>query len=108
MERSRGSCLKCVLMVVLMVMGGFSRAVVGDYCKDERRTLVTACNSVVSGKAPTNLCCYRLRVTPLSCVCPVITPALAALIDVNKAVKIIQGCGRTVPRHFKCGSITTP
>ncbi|KAA3487002.1 Protein kinase byr2 [Gossypium australe] len=30
---------------------------------------------------------------------------LAALIDVNYAIKVIQGCGRQVPRHLKCGSL---
>ncbi|TYI52381.1 hypothetical protein E1A91_D12G244100v1 [Gossypium mustelinum] len=52
--------------------------------------------------------CQRVRVTHLECVCPVITPKLAALIDVNRAIRLIQGCGRSVPRHYKCGSITTP
>ncbi|RVW21755.1 hypothetical protein CK203_112864 [Vitis vinifera] len=29
-------------------------------------------------------------------------------IGVDNVVKKIEGCGRTVPRKFKCGSITTP
>ncbi|CAB4309851.1 unnamed protein product [Prunus armeniaca] len=36
-------------------------------------------------------------------------PKVAATIhDINRAVRLIEGCGRRVPRHFKCGSITTP
>ncbi|RVW98255.1 hypothetical protein CK203_031810 [Vitis vinifera] len=34
--------------------------------------------------------------------------AIIEVLGVPKAVKKIEGCGRTVPRKFKCGSITTP
>ncbi|XVE65201.1 hypothetical protein DITRI_Ditri07aG0162100 [Diplodiscus trichospermus] len=77
-------------------------------CKEERTLGENACKPVVYGKLPTPECCQRVRVTHLECVCPVITPTLAALIDVNRAIRLIEGCGRRVPRHYKCGSITTP
>lgn len=73
-------------------------------CKEERRILVNACKSVITRRPPSAYCCQRLRVTNANCVCPVITPQLAALIDVNYAIRVIQSCGRQVPRHFKCGS----
>lgn len=73
-------------------------------CKEERRILVNACKSVITRRPPSAYCCQRLRVTNVNCVCPVITPQLAALIDVNYAIRVIQSCGRQVPRHFKCGS----
>ncbi|MBA0575653.1 hypothetical protein Golob_024353, partial [Gossypium lobatum] len=72
-------------------------------CKGERNILVNACKGVIRQKSPTPYCCQRLRVTHVNGVCPIITPQLAALIDVNYAIKVIQGCGRQVPRHFKCG-----
>ncbi|GMN30894.1 hypothetical protein TIFTF001_003016 [Ficus carica] len=77
-------------------------------CHEERRIGVNACKPVLYGKLPSPQCCERVRVSHLECVCPVITPKLAALIDLNRAIRLIEGCGRQVPRHFKCGSITTP
>ena len=76
-------------------------------CKEERRLAINACKPVVYGKDPSPACCERARVTHIECVCPVITPKLAALIDVNRAVRLIEGCGRKVPRHYKCGSMST-
>ncbi|RVW50836.1 hypothetical protein CK203_101836 [Vitis vinifera] len=70
-------------------------------CKEERRLAINACKPVVYGKDPSPACCERARVTHIECVCPVITPKLAALIDVNRAVRLIEGCGRKVPRHYK-------
>ncbi|XP_022738418.1 uncharacterized protein LOC111291099 [Durio zibethinus] len=77
-------------------------------CKEERTLAINACKPVVYGKLPSPECCQRVRVTHLECVCPVITPKLAALIDLNRAIRLIEGCGRKVPRQYKCGSLTTP
>ncbi|KAE8702717.1 hypothetical protein F3Y22_tig00110482pilonHSYRG00722 [Hibiscus syriacus] len=96
------------VLCISMLNGGGVTAQSAAECKEERRILVNACKGLITRKPPTPYCCERLRVTHVNCVCPVITPQLAALIDVNYAIKVIQGCGRQVPRHFKCGSITTP
>ncbi|KAF5178355.1 hypothetical protein FRX31_032059 [Thalictrum thalictroides] len=77
-------------------------------CKEERRIGINACKPVIHGRLPSPECCERVRVSHVECVCPEITPALAALVDMNRAIRLIQGCGRRVPRHFKCGSLTTP
>ncbi|PIA31018.1 hypothetical protein AQUCO_05300090v1 [Aquilegia coerulea] len=77
-------------------------------CKEERRIGINACKAVIHGRLPSPECCERVRVSHVECVCPEITPKLAALVDVNRAIKLIQGCGRRVPRHYKCGSLTTP
>ncbi|EEF37978.1 conserved hypothetical protein [Ricinus communis] len=77
-------------------------------CKEERRLGLNACKPVVYGRPPSPQCCQRIRVTHIECVCPVVTPKLAALIDVNRAIRVIEGCGRRVPRHFKCGSKLSP
>ncbi|KAB1215690.1 hypothetical protein CJ030_MR4G009218 [Morella rubra] len=79
-----------------------------DQCHEEKRLGINACKPVLYGKQPTPECCERVRVSHLECVCPVITPTLVALIDLNRAIRLIEGCGRRVPRHFKCGIITTP
>ena len=79
-----------------------------EECKEERRVGINACKPVVYGFNPSPACCERVRVTHLECVCPVITPKLAPLIDINRAVRLVQGCGRKVPRHYKCGGVFPP
>ncbi|XVF13494.1 hypothetical protein REPUB_Repub08aG0212700 [Reevesia pubescens] len=105
---------KSLVFLVLVVVAAMlevemAGAALSDaQCKEERNLAINACKPVVYGKLPTPECCQRVRVTHLECVCPVITPQLAALIDLNRAIRLIEGCGRKVPRHYKCGSITTP
>ncbi|KAL6279873.1 hypothetical protein ACE6H2_016754 [Prunus campanulata] len=100
--------LLLVLVVVLgmgevIKMGGAAPS--AAQCHEERALAVTACMPVVFGKLPTPQCCERARVSHTECICPVITPKVAATIhDINRAVRLIEGCGRRVPRHFKCGS----
>ncbi|XP_010534351.1 PREDICTED: uncharacterized protein LOC104809923 [Tarenaya hassleriana] len=77
-------------------------------CREERRVGINACKSVLYGRMPSPACCERVRDSHVECVCPVITPKLAALVDIPRAIRLIEGCGRKVPRHFTCGSITTP
>ncbi|KAL9433939.1 hypothetical protein AB3S75_024575 [Citrus x aurantiifolia] len=89
-------------------MGASAAGLSAAQCKEERRIGLNECKPVLYGKLPSPSCCERVRVSHIECVCPVITPKLAALIDVNRAIRLIEGCGRRVPRHFKCGSITTP
>ncbi|XP_008786508.2 uncharacterized protein LOC103704828 [Phoenix dactylifera] len=110
MESSRAAVLLLAVVVVAAAVGampthaGMSAAA----CKAERRALINACKAVLYGELPSPPCCERVRVSHVECVCPVITPKLAALVDVNRFVGLIEGCGRRVPHHFKCGSITTP
>ncbi|XVF87904.1 hypothetical protein PTKIN_Ptkin19aG0005700 [Pterospermum kingtungense] len=73
-------------------------------CKKKQRLLVAACGAVMFGHTPSSECCERVRATHVYCVCPAITPKLAALLGVERTIKQIEGCGRTVPRNFKCGS----
>ncbi|XP_047307388.1 uncharacterized protein LOC124910753 [Impatiens glandulifera] len=103
-----------VMLVVLIVVGGWEVKVCGatgpspGQCRRQRRMTITACKPVVYGKAPSAYCCHRVRVTHVDCVCPEISPKLAELIDVDKFVHLIEGCGRKVPHNYKCGSIITP
>ena len=73
-------------------------------CHEERRVGLNACKPVLAGKLPSAACCQRVRVTHIECVCQVITPKIAALVDINRAIRLVEGCGRRVPRHYKCGS----
>ncbi|KAH9776924.1 AAI domain-containing protein [Citrus sinensis] len=88
----------CVLLLMMMMDGRVKR------CSKERRLGVNACKPIIYGQPPSPACCQRVRVSHVECVCPAITPKLAAL----SVIRLIEGCGRRVPRHFKCGSITTP
>ena len=72
-------------------------------CEQERDQLVNQCMPVKFGQKPSANCCQRIRVTHVECVCPYITREFANLINVPRTIKIIQGCGRTVPHNFKCG-----
>ncbi|TYG37553.1 hypothetical protein ES288_D13G150600v1 [Gossypium darwinii] len=108
MDGKRGYLFLLVALISMLNGGGGVRAESAAECKGERNVLVNACKGVIRQKSPTPYCCQRLRVTHVNCVCPIITPQLAALIDVNYAIKVIQGCGRQVPRHFKCGSMLSP
>ncbi|KAL1833629.1 hypothetical protein ACET3Z_003280 [Daucus carota] len=114
MEGPKGSVritITILCFIVLMHLSDLGKgveAMTAGECKQERKVLVNACKSLVARRGPSSYCCQRLRAAHVECVCPVITPKLAALIDVNYAVRVVQSCGRQVPRHFKCGSITTP
>ncbi|KAJ4761740.1 Bifunctional inhibitor/lipid-transfer protein/seed storage 2S albumin superfamily protein [Rhynchospora pubera] len=98
-------------VAIMIIMQGAAPTQAGlsaAACKAERHAGINACKPVLYGMSPSAQCCERIRVTHLECVCPIITPKLAALINVDRAIRLVQGCGRRVPRHFKCGSITTP
>ncbi|KAJ0049290.1 uncharacterized protein LOC116133139 [Pistacia vera] len=106
--RSLGLSLMVLVVVGMCEVKMASAELSAAQCKEERRIGLNECKAVLYGKLPTPACCERVRVSHMECVCPVITPKLVALIDVNRAIRLIEGCGRRVPRHFKCGSITTP
>lgn len=98
-----------MVVMSLIVLGGWevktgSAEMSAAQCKEERRIGINACKPVIYGKNPSAECCLRVRVSHVECVCPVVTPKLAALINLNRAIRLIQGCGRRVPTHFKCGS----
>lgn len=105
------SRVACVLML-MMVMDGRVKRVSGEglspsQCNEERRLGLNACKPIVYGQPPSPACCQRIRVQHFECICPSITPKLASLVDINKAILLLKTCGRRVPRHFKCGSKIT-
>ncbi|KAL8238728.1 hypothetical protein R6Q59_015295 [Mikania micrantha] len=103
------NCWSVVIVLMLMVsMAMASAGPSASQCKKERRLAVNACKSVLYGRLPSPLCCQRIRVSHVKCICSVVTPKLAALVNANRFIKLIEGCGRRLPHHFKCGSITVP
>ncbi|XP_002524368.2 uncharacterized protein LOC8259403 [Ricinus communis] len=106
-----GSLLMSIVLVAVMVYE--ARMVQGaglspSQCKQEQTLGVNACRDILLGKAPSPACCGRVRVSHVECICPAITPKLASLINVKQAIKLLQDCGRKVPRHFQCGSLNFP
>ncbi|KAL5704049.1 hypothetical protein ACHQM5_022552 [Ranunculus cassubicifolius] len=99
-----------VVMVLALIFGvtKIDAGMPARLCKVQRRVLVSTCQELIYRKPPSPYCCRRLRVTPSECICEVITPKLALLIDVSYAVGVMRRCGRKIPRHYKCGSITLP
>ncbi|KAF5775019.1 putative bifunctional inhibitor/plant lipid transfer protein/seed storage helical [Helianthus annuus] len=78
-------------------------------CHNEKQLAVNACSSVLQGGRPSAQCCRRVRVTHAKCICPDVTPELVRAVGgIARAVRLITSCGRKVPHHFKCGSVTTP
>ncbi|KAL3598706.1 hypothetical protein D5086_006624 [Populus alba] len=106
MEAKRWSSFILLVVVVLGMweVNKADAALSAAQCKEERRLGLNACKPVIYGKLPSPACCERVRVSHVECVCPDITPKLAALIDLDRAIRLIEGCGRRVPRHFKCGN----
>ncbi|KAF3674221.1 putative cdc6 [Capsicum annuum] len=102
------SMLMAMLVILTLVINSFevkfaNAKMSESACKEERRIGVNACKPVLYGKVPSPKCCERIRLTHIECVCSVITPKLAALVDIKAAVRIVEGCGRRVPRNYKCG-----
>ncbi|KAI3828929.1 hypothetical protein L1987_03040 [Smallanthus sonchifolius] len=93
-----------IVLMVMMLLAMASAAPSASQCKKERKLAVNACKSMLYGRLPSPSCCQRIRVSHIKCICSVLTPKLAALINVNHFIKLIEGCGRRLPRHLKCGS----
>ncbi|CAN8246777.1 unnamed protein product [Cochlearia groenlandica] len=97
------------LVILFMLSLSFTLETVAaeSYCHAQRRVLVNQCKGLVFRRSPTPGCCVRIRKTPMWCVCSIVTPQLAALVnpnDLNYIVGVIRQCGRPVPHGTKCGS----
>ncbi|KAB2602793.1 hypothetical protein D8674_003798 [Pyrus ussuriensis x Pyrus communis] len=74
-------------------------------CKQEVGHVHDECRSVIlPGRNPSALCCQLVRAAHVKCVCSYVTPKVANFIPVRRTIRQIEGCGRSVPRNFKCGS----
>ncbi|KAD4178273.1 hypothetical protein E3N88_26864 [Mikania micrantha] len=99
-----------VMVLVVLAVSWLNLARAGlsaAECHEERRLAVNACKSLIHGGFPSPQCCQRARVSHAECICPDVTPELVAMIgDINRAIRLVERCGRRVPHHFKCGIAT--
>ncbi|MFS7927876.1 putative bifunctional inhibitor/plant lipid transfer protein/seed storage helical [Helianthus anomalus] len=103
------NCWSLVIgLMLIMLLAMASAGPSARQCKTERGLALGACKSVMYGRQPSSSCCKRIRVSHVECICPVLTPSVVALIDINSFVKLIGGCGRRFPHNFKCGGLTIP
>ncbi|CAM8880629.1 unnamed protein product [Rhodiola kirilowii] len=100
----------CLAMALLVAeLGTVSAAPTAARCRQLRRLGINACKPVMLGAQSSSDCCYRIRVTPLECVCSDVTPAVAVMVmNFPRFYEVIRNCGRQIPRHYRCGSVTTP
>lgn len=99
--------LMSLILVVLISNFTLNMVAAESYCHGQCRVLVNACKRLILRQSPTAECCLRIRRTPMWCICSIITPQLAALVnanDVSDAVGVICQCGRPVACSTKCGS----
>ncbi|KAL2558335.1 uncharacterized protein Fot_03074 [Forsythia ovata] len=100
-----------MLILVSVVLVPMAHGVTPSECKIEKNNLVNNCRPVIFESNPSAGCCQNVRDVHIECVCPYVSPKVASVIrgiGVPRVVKLIEGCGRPVPRNYKCGSITTP
>ncbi|KAH0858800.1 hypothetical protein HID58_087061, partial [Brassica napus] len=89
--------LMSLILVVLISNFTLNMVAAESYCHGQCRVLVNACKRLILRQSPTAECCLRIRRTPMWCICSIITPQLAALVnanDVSDAVGVICQCGR--------------
>ncbi|KAH6790881.1 hypothetical protein C2S51_005887 [Perilla frutescens var. frutescens] len=96
------------LVLVVNVAGTRAQQLSPSQCQEERRLATNMCRPMVFGQAASPACCQRVRISHFECVCPMFTPKLISILDINKVIKLFQHCGRRVPRRFKCGSLNFP
>ncbi|KGN56087.1 uncharacterized protein LOC101222349 [Cucumis sativus] len=106
-KMGRWGLVMAVVAIMAMAVGEVA-ALTAAECQAERDMAVNACKSVLFGRNPSPACCQRARVSHTVCICPAVTPKLMTYVDPIRAIRLIESCGRKVPRHFKCGSFTTP
>ncbi|KAF8008804.1 hypothetical protein BT93_K2449 [Corymbia citriodora subsp. variegata] len=101
-RRSSGTAAMQAVVLWLLIWGAWDRRGIAS----RRRAA-----SILSRQKVSPACWQRMRVTHfVECVCP-ISPKLASLVrayGVKRIVGEIRRCGGTIPRNYKCGSITTP
>ncbi|GMQ04616.1 hypothetical protein CsSME_00049974 [Camellia sinensis var. sinensis] len=120
MEANNKSCCSRIFFFMVMVgltlvLGcevakgqGFSDNLRPSECQRERQLVTNACSQAVFGQPPSVACCVYIRLGHFECLCPMFTPKLISLINVNQTMKLLNSCGKMVPRHFKCGGLNFP
>ncbi|XP_047963799.1 uncharacterized protein LOC125208258 [Salvia hispanica] len=105
----RWAAFVAVAMVMVMVASAAAQGLSPSQCSNQKNNLKYTCRNVVVGGKPSEGCCQLVRAANTECLCQFVTPKLvAALGGAARAIGLVRGCGRTIPRNFKCGSLTTP
>lgn len=96
-------------LILFILISSFTLEMVAaeSYCQAQRRVTRNACAMVAFFQSPSNECCLRIRMIPMRCVCPLITPQIAARVTARKlnyGIGVIRQCGRPVASGTKCGS----
>ncbi|XP_027083861.1 uncharacterized protein [Coffea arabica] len=101
---------KCLGMMSVLFLALLSSGttICDAECKKERGIGMKACKPVAYGRFPSPKCCETTRNTHPECVCPYITPHVAAQIHVERAIKLAEACGKNIFRPFHCGSLVIP
>ncbi|RXH94792.1 hypothetical protein DVH24_024476 [Malus domestica] len=89
-----GFIILCVVMVV-------DADTSPSQCKQENNILISACKPVFMGQKASAYCCQRFRIMHFECVCPLVTPKLTNLINVQHTIQQIRACGKRIPHNFK-------
>ncbi|KAL2558460.1 uncharacterized protein Fot_03199 [Forsythia ovata] len=99
------------MLILVSLVVPMAHGATPSECKTEKNNLINNCRPVIFGSNPSAGCCQNVRDAHIECVCPYIGPKTALVVrdvGVPRVIKLIEGCGRSVPRNYKCGSITTP
>lgn len=96
-------------LILFMLISSFTLEMVAaeSYCQAQRRVTRNACAMLAFFQPPSDECCLRIRMIPMRCVCPLITPQIAARVTprkLNYGIGVIRQCGRPVASGTKCGS----
>ncbi|WCJ36841.1 hypothetical protein M5689_018016 [Euphorbia peplus] len=101
---------KCLILTFLMV-GALvlnEQIVSADECDSQITSLDFYCRKFIGKEGikliPTKECCEQLRKADVPCVCKRVTPAVEAMISMEKVVFIARICLVTVKPGTKCGS----
>ncbi|KAJ0482949.1 putative bifunctional inhibitor/plant lipid transfer protein/seed storage helical [Helianthus annuus] len=68
----------------------FSATPSAGQCKKERRLVVNLCKSLLYGQLSSPSCCQRIRASHIECICSVLTPKLADLVNENRFIDLLR------------------
>ncbi|KAM1126426.1 hypothetical protein ACFX2H_041291 [Malus domestica] len=98
---SQSSCSVVLGFIILCVVMVVDADTSPSQCKQENNILISACKPVFMGQKASAYCCQRFRIMHFECVCPLVTPKLTNLINVQHTIQQIRACGKRVPHNFK-------
>ncbi|OVA01514.1 Bifunctional inhibitor/plant lipid transfer protein/seed storage helical domain [Macleaya cordata] len=77
-------------------------------CEGDIQGLISQCAQYVLKEGPktppSQGCCDVVKKADVPCICQHVTPAIEALVSVEKVIYVADYCGKALPRGTKCGS----